>query len=145
MSKNGENIYKRKDGRFEGRYISSYDENGKARYSSVYGHTREEARQKLRQEKGEAAGEDFYTNRCFSEVAPLWLEERGKSLARTTKDRYASTLELYINPYIGIMKVFINTVKLLQHSPGEDPEGKVQGQKGTGAVRQRGGESCLGT
>ena len=29
MSKKGENIYKRKDGRWEGRYIRCYDENEK--------------------------------------------------------------------------------------------------------------------
>ena len=38
MSKKGENIYKRKDGRWEGRYIRCYDENGK---------TYNEAKQKL--------------------------------------------------------------------------------------------------
>ena len=30
MARKGENIYKRKDGRYEGRYIKSYDINGKA-------------------------------------------------------------------------------------------------------------------
>ena len=32
MSRTGENIYKRKDGRWEARYIDSYDGNGKAKY-----------------------------------------------------------------------------------------------------------------
>ena len=31
MSKKGENIYKRKDGRWEGRYIKLYDADGKAK------------------------------------------------------------------------------------------------------------------
>ena len=35
MSKKGENIYKRKDGRWEGRYIRLYDESGKAKYGYV--------------------------------------------------------------------------------------------------------------
>ena len=35
MSKKGENIYKRKDGRWEGRYIRLYDENGKSKYGYV--------------------------------------------------------------------------------------------------------------
>lgn len=30
MARRGENIYERKDGRFEGRYIKGYDINGKA-------------------------------------------------------------------------------------------------------------------
>ena len=35
MPRKGENIYKRKDGRWEGRYILSYDSNGKAKYSEA--------------------------------------------------------------------------------------------------------------
>ena len=36
MSRTGENIYKRKDGRWEGRYIKSYTAVGKAKYGFVY-------------------------------------------------------------------------------------------------------------
>lgn len=36
MARRGENIYKRKDGRWEGRYKAGYDANGKAKYRSVY-------------------------------------------------------------------------------------------------------------
>ena len=37
MARKGENIYKRKDGRWEGRYIKGRKPNGKALYGSVYG------------------------------------------------------------------------------------------------------------
>ncbi len=36
MAKRGENIRKRADGRWEGRYIEEYSSNGKAVYRSVY-------------------------------------------------------------------------------------------------------------
>lgn len=49
MPRKGENIYKRKDGRWEARYIHHY-ENGKAKYRSVYGRSYTEVRAK-RQEK----------------------------------------------------------------------------------------------
>lgn len=39
MPKKGENIYKRKDGRWEGRYIKGYHADGKAKYAYVYGKT----------------------------------------------------------------------------------------------------------
>lgn len=39
MARRGENIYKRKDGRWEGRYKSGVKENGTAKYSSIYGKT----------------------------------------------------------------------------------------------------------
>lgn len=47
MSKRGENIYKRKDGRWEGRYSKGRTENGKIKYGYVYGHTYQETKQKL--------------------------------------------------------------------------------------------------
>ena len=36
MSRKGENIYKRKDGRWEGRYIKSKSPSGKTQYGYVY-------------------------------------------------------------------------------------------------------------
>ena len=51
MSKKGENIYKRKDGRWEGRYIRLYDESGKAKYGYVYGKTYNDAKKKLLEKK----------------------------------------------------------------------------------------------
>lgn len=47
MSRRGDNIRKRKDGRWEGRYISMRDLNGKAIYRSVYGKTYNEVKEKL--------------------------------------------------------------------------------------------------
>lgn len=51
MPRHGENIYKRKDGRWEGRYIIGYRESGKARYGAVYAHSYQEVKQKLNQAK----------------------------------------------------------------------------------------------
>ena len=44
MPKRGENIYKRKDARWEGRYIKSLDPTGKARYGYVYARTYREVK-----------------------------------------------------------------------------------------------------
>ena len=49
MARTGDNIYKRKDGQYEGRYIKGYDLNGKAKLGYVYGHTYSEAKDKLAQ------------------------------------------------------------------------------------------------
>ena len=38
----GENIFKRKDGRWEGRYIKGYDLAGKIKYGFCYGKTYKE-------------------------------------------------------------------------------------------------------
>ena len=47
MSRTGENIYKRKDGRWEGRYIKFYAADGKAKYGFVYSKTYAEVKTKL--------------------------------------------------------------------------------------------------
>ena len=47
MPRRGENIYKRKDGRWEGRYIKSRSTIGKAVYGYVYARTYMEVKEKL--------------------------------------------------------------------------------------------------
>ena len=47
MARTGENIYKRKDGRWEARYISSYNADGKAKYKYLYARTYTEVKTKL--------------------------------------------------------------------------------------------------
>ena len=44
MPRRGENIHKRKDGRWEGRYKSRTDKTGKSVYTSVYGKTYKEVK-----------------------------------------------------------------------------------------------------
>lgn len=51
MSRRGENIYKRKDGRWEGRYRIGQDETGKTRYRSVYAHSYQEVKEQLQKLK----------------------------------------------------------------------------------------------
>lgn len=51
MARHGENIRKRKDGRWEGRYPIYSAEKGKQIYCSVYGRTYEEAKEKLTTKK----------------------------------------------------------------------------------------------
>lgn len=48
MSRKGENIYKRKDKRWEGRYMVSYNAEGRAIYKSIYGRTYTEVRLKMK-------------------------------------------------------------------------------------------------
>ena len=51
MPRKGENIYKRKDGRWEGRYCKSRNENGKIKYGYVYAKTYTDVKNKLEQAK----------------------------------------------------------------------------------------------
>ena len=64
MSKRGENIYKRKDNRWEARYIQSYRPDGTAKYGYCYGKTYREAKQKTA-----AAKAALLTNRLSAAAA----------------------------------------------------------------------------
>ena len=46
MSRKGENIRKRKDGRWEARYMKGRDMNGKIRYGYLYGKSYKEVKEK---------------------------------------------------------------------------------------------------
>lgn len=53
MARRGENIYRRKDGRWEGRYKCGFSADGKAKYRSVYARTYNEVKEKLSEIKAE--------------------------------------------------------------------------------------------
>ncbi|WP_242987022.1 hypothetical protein [Blautia marasmi] len=50
MSRKGENIRKRKDGRWEARYIKGRDMDGKIRYGYLYGRSYTEVKDKKKQD-----------------------------------------------------------------------------------------------
>ena len=81
MSRRGKNIFKRKDGRWEGRYTAGRDpETGRAIYKNVLGKTQAEAKAKLKQAIEEAKGLDTakvgrYTVGQWMEV---WFEHYAK-------------------------------------------------------------------
>lgn len=54
MSRKGENIYRRKDGRWEGRCVQGRNADGSYKYRYVYAHSYQEARQKLNIEKSKS-------------------------------------------------------------------------------------------
>ena len=74
MSKRGENIRKRKDGRWEGRYIKSRESNGKAIYGSVYGKTYTSVKEKLKEVNNNHAEFLKGNKMTFGEALFLWLE-----------------------------------------------------------------------
>ena len=53
MSRHGENIYKRRDGRYEGRYVIGKNASGKTRFGYVYGRQYAQVRTRLLQKKSE--------------------------------------------------------------------------------------------
>ncbi len=57
MTKCGENIRKRKDGRWEGRYVRTPGKGSKSRIHSVYGRSYKEAKKKPTDFRGQKMGQ----------------------------------------------------------------------------------------
>lgn len=105
MSRTGENIYKRKDGRWEGRFIHSYGENGKAKYRYVYAKTYMEVKAKLLYaQKAESRTTALLTYDLKAKYE-YWLDEWLSLKKLTVKDstyiRYRNSINNHIKPYLG--------------------------------------------
>lgn len=104
MSRKGENIYHRKDGRWEARYICGRDEKGKAIYKAVYAKTYKEVRQKKEEAMRLLALQDSEVSKkagTFASVAEDWITSNARRWKESTKCRYQEKLDNYILPEFG--------------------------------------------
>ena len=102
MPRRGENIYHRKDGRWEGRYIQYYQENGRAKYGSVYGRSYSETREKLNLKRSTyRRGVKQNCNLTVEELLILWLRDRSGFVKTSSHARYTVLAEQHIIPKLG--------------------------------------------
>lgn len=103
MPRKGENIYKRKDGRWEGRYIRGHRADRKTVYGYVYGHTYKEVKEKLGSAATAAPGPLVRKRRAptFAALSQQWLLSQKPRVKESTYNKYANLLELYILPALG--------------------------------------------
>ena len=97
MPKRGENIHKRKDGRWEARYKKGIGVNGKTIYGSLYANTYREVKAKLQLKlqdlaSGFVPAKERYT---FRETACLWLKDSQLSLKGASVYRYENLLNTH--------------------------------------------------
>lgn len=101
----GENIYKRKDGRWEARYIKGYELSGKAKYGFCYGKTYTEAKEKAAKCKAAvASGKSVTAPRSCRRLAfycEEWLSGHKYQIKESTYAKYDSVLRKYICPRLG--------------------------------------------
>ena len=91
MPRRGTNIYKRKDGRWEARYVCATLENGVKKYASVYAHSYREAREKqLLKMQSAPKVNDRGINISFEQVAAQWLESIRNTVKNSTYQKYMS-------------------------------------------------------
>lgn len=104
MARKGENIYHRKDGRFEGRYRKGRNSDGRLKYGYVYGETKEETRKKLLTEQEKYPSglwkKEKRTVRWWMEK---WLDERLlEDIEVTSYALYERQIRLHILPALGM-------------------------------------------
>ena len=103
MPKRGENIRKRKDGRWEAR---SYTQDGKLK--SIYAQSYKEIKEKVKntnkigEEKEKAVNLEIVT---FENLCIEWLKESEIKNKKSTVARYRTIVEKHLNPYFGRMKL----------------------------------------
>lgn len=110
MAKRGENIYKRDDGRWEGRYIKGRRPDGKLAYGYVYAKKYGDCKEKLDQTKarylyvgdpvkacGDGTVSDFIKYWLYSIVRPY--------VKASTFSNYAAIVEKWILPFFGVKKL----------------------------------------
>ena len=128
MSRRGDNIHKRSDGRWEGRCISGRSDEGKAIYKSVYARSYAECSEKLKLARCGLLS----TSRpiTVAELYRAWLLGRKNTIKQSTYSSYTNLFESYISDPFGEKRVeSLNAFMLnrfsdeLLHSGGKSGQG----------------------
>lgn len=101
----GENIFKRKDGRWEARYIKGYELSGKIKYGFCYGKTYKEAKEKVTKAKAALlSGKPIPASNSrhrFSWFCDEWFESGRNRFKESTCVKYRTILDKHIKPRLG--------------------------------------------
>lgn len=102
MPRTGENIYKRKDGRWEGRYVKGHKPAGKAIYGYVYAYSYKETKTKLNLAiSGRSPSLRCKTSETtFSELSELWLGSQRARVKESTYSLCKHTIRIHHSKFI---------------------------------------------
>ena len=132
MPRKGRNIYKRKDGRWEGRLLIGRWPDGRTRYASVYGKTFRETKDKLEKRMISQASKPVAVadKLTVKDLMEKWLFLRSTEVKESTYQHYESNIECHINPLIGgirvcnlTVEIVTNFTRMLQNSGRADGRG----------------------
>ena len=131
MAKKGENIYKRKDGRWEGRCISGRKPDGSVKYASVYGKSYREVKALLEKHKGQRIKPIPPCNLTVKLLMETWLSLRVTVVKESTYQRYEALINCHILPYLGGVRVNNLTAQMISdYIQKLQKEGRIDGRGG---------------
>lgn len=119
MPRKGENIYKRKDGRWEGRFIKNRDANNKISYGYLYGKTYQDVKERLLVVKAKHLEKTLIKSEKSYERLDSWIRECmttkiKKEVKPSTYYNYSRLLKNHVFPAIGSIKMKDLTQKNVQ-------------------------------
>ena len=118
MPRKGENIYKRKDGRWEGRYVKGKSIDGKSQYGYVYAKTYQEVKAKLSSVNCTLNHKPFNPKgsvRLFGSLAAQWIDGVHPQIKESSYVKYKNLLKSYILPELGDVPIHEITHECLEH------------------------------
>ena len=105
MARRGENIYKRKDGRYEGRYVIGKHRNGRTRFGYIYGYQYADVQFRLMQKKIDSLSRRPHVaerERTVGEWLCEWMEnDLIGSVKASTYQTYLQQTNCHILPRLG--------------------------------------------
>lgn len=106
MPRKGENIYKRKDGRWEGRLPNGSKSDGKTRYRSVYGFSYLDVKKKLKTAAQNSAPRHKKSDEItVGEIAEKWLCVQKIKCKPSSLNKYFNICKNHIIPSLGSVKM----------------------------------------
>ena len=101
MPRRGENIFKRKDGRWEARYVKEIALDGSKKYSSVYAKTYKEVKAKQQLCINNPLGNARKLTATVDEIMQEWLEQGKNQLKISSFQKYQATVQNHISKQLG--------------------------------------------
>lgn len=147
MPRRGENIRKRKDGRWEARFPKGKNEKGKTIYGAVYGSTYKEAKEKRRQRlENPPVDQVNGTDNSFGNLLALWISDNKVRLKASTLYRYQYLIDTHILPEFGIRSMDSITSTVINSFLSDKLEhGRLDGSGGLSAAYVRSITGHMGT
>lgn len=131
MARRGENIFKRKDGRWEARYIKGRDLSGKAIYGYVYARSYREVKQKQIDRVTHLNKPKHHQDVLFLRLLTNWLEQHKLHVKESTYQTYKRHINNHILPEIGDYKVKkINKQSIQNYANKKLKNGRLDGKGG---------------
>ena len=135
MARKGENIYRRKDGRWEGRFIKEYGLDGRARYGYVYGRSYTEVKEKKLRAQQLPKKEKTSVHQIgdFGGVLDLWLPSVQINVKASTFALYSQLVRRHIKPELGSIPLAGMTLNMVEgYAVDLLQRGCLGGQSGQG-------------